>query len=178
MKRFTAVVLLLTLLISLCGCGEQNTVLGYVRVCAQGLESSWKNPEVYVMKYTSRRALSDEVLDTELYDEIPTRGYAILFHSYVSGDPFADSYGFFLDMDGNIQCTIDYEESDKLFDKYYSSFSPYNTAAGEMAVMHLKNCNYLSGMINYAGEHCEELTSKLQENVWYSLSEKLIDKLH
>ena len=178
MKKFLTALICIALMLSLCACGESSRVLKYAEDCLEGIEMNSRLQEVYVMKYTSRKALADTVLDTDMYMEIPERGYAVIYHAYVTGgEPFSDTYAFFLRENGRVALPFDYEESNDLYKKYYSQFSPYNIAAGEMALMHLSNCNYISGMVNYAGESDEELKAKLEPNVWYSLSEKQIKKI-
>ena len=83
-----------------------------------------------------------------------------------------DSYACFLDTDGNLAFSFDYEENYLLYEKHYSNFSVYNITAGELAVEYLSNCNYISGMINNADGNV--LQRDLDNNVWYSFSQKQI----
>jgi len=157
--------------------GETYDALLYAEACFEEIGSGEQPDNVYVMEYTSRGELTDIVLGTEMYTDIPEWGYAILIHSYVSGDAFSESYACFLNSDGELEVFFDYEESEALFELHYGSFSPYDIESGELAVMYLENCNYISHMINYAGDYCEELGSEFEKNVWYSLNEDQIKRI-
>lgn len=127
---------------------------------------------IYVMRYSSRLELTGEVLETDMYQEIPSSGYAILFHSY--GNPaFCDSYACFLDRDGELVFVFDYEENHLLYEVNYAQFSVSNIAAGERAVEYLTNCNYISGMINDASD--EEYKGKMKQNTWYAFSDEQVE---
>ncbi len=172
-KTVVWILCLLTLFLS--ACGNRSVGLTYAEKCMERLDlDSSDVDEVYIMHYTSRTRLSDEVLDTDMYQEIPDSGYVVLLHSY--GTPaFYDSYACFLNENGRIVFTFDYEENDRLFEKYYSNFSVSNVSAGERALEYLKNCNYISHMINNAGN--AQLKGDMEKNVWYALSDKQIRKL-
>lgn len=174
MKKTAAIILcLLTLFLS--ACGKQSVGLNCAEICMErlGLSSNGVD-EVYIMHYTARTKLSDEVLDTSMYQKIPDSGYVVLLHSYTT-PAFYDSYACFLNETGRIVFTFDYEENDRLYEKYYSSFSPSNVGAGETALEYLKNCNYISHMINQAGN--TPLKGEMEKNVWYALSPEQIRKL-
>ena len=164
---------LLTLFLS--ACSSQSVGLTYAENCLDrlGLDSDDVD-EVYIMHYTSRMRLGDDVLDVPMYQEIPDSGYVVLLHSYCS-PAFYDSYACFLNENGKIVFTFDYEENDKLFEKYYSKFSPSNVSAGEKALEYLENCNFIAHMINSAGEN--QLKDKMEKNLWYALTDKQIRKL-
>ena len=174
MKRVIACGLLMAMLLSLCGCSllkpkiERYAKEGWEQIGDRDAEPE----EIYVIQYTSRKKLSDEVLDTEMYDDIPERGYAVLYHSYAR-DPFSDSYACFFDDEGELEFVFDYEENDLLFEKYYEDFSIYNIGSGEKALEYITNCNYISGMINYASDG-EDFTSNMEKNIWYALSDAQI----
>lgn len=174
MKKGMALLLLFAITVSLCACGlgrskaERYAKEGWERVGERDIELD----DVYVMQYTSRRNLSDEVLDTDMYFEIPETGYAVLYHSYAI-PAFSDSYACFFNERGDIVFTFDYEEYDELYEEYYADFSLYNTKAGEKALEYLMDCNYISHMINYANDS-EEYSGNMEKNVWYTLDEKQI----
>ena len=182
MRRILPLFACLALLFSLCACGKSentgnNKLLRYVEECWEDAGSGDAPEEVYIIRYTSRRNLSGEVLDTDMYEKLPEQGYAILFHTHVAGDPFSASYACFLDKDGDLVFSFDYKESHDLYEKYYSQFSIYNTVAGEKAIMYLSNCNYIAHMINHANDHCEKLKSTISKNTWYSLSDAQIRRI-
>jgi hypothetical protein len=173
MKRGVILVLLAALLLSLCGCGllrsraERCARDGWERAG----EADVRLDEVYVMHYSSRRKLSDDVLDTPMYQKLPENGYAVLYHS--RSRQFMDSYACFFDDGGKLVFTFDYEEYHDLYEEYYEDFSIYNIEAGEKAVEYLTNCNYISGMINDAADG-KEFTSNMEKNIWYALSDAQI----
>lgn len=166
--------LLCLLTIFFCACTPQSELLS----CAwEGWdavgEADIDLDEVYVIRYTSRRRLSDEVLDTSMYSQLPTSGYAVLYHS--RGSTFMDSYACFFDTEEELVFSFDYEENHELYERYYASFSPYNVEAGEKALEYLKNCNYIAHMINNADP--EDYTSRPEDNVWYELTDGQIRRL-
>ena len=178
MKKAIIWLVCIFLLFTFCACGAQNDAQRYAKKCWDLIGSnSIEVDKIYFMKYTSRAHLSDEVLDTSMYEELPKQGYVILFHSFNApyGKRFWDSYACFLDANGNIVFTFDYEENDKLYEKYYSQFSPTNISAGEKALVYLKNCVYISGMINDANSG-EDLQGTIEKNTWYSFSNKQIER--
>lgn len=174
MKKGIALFLLLAVAVSLCACSlgrskaERCAKEGWERIGEDDIELD----QVYVMQYTSRRNLSDQVLDTDMYFQIPETGYAVLYHSYEI-PAFSDSYACFFDTKGNVAFTFDYEEYDQLYEEYYADFSVYNIEAGEKAVEYLTDCNYISHMINYAGTG-EEYSGSMEKNVWYAMDDKQI----
>lgn len=166
--------LLFLLTIFFYACTAQPVMLACAREGWQTVgEADLRLDEVYVIRYSSRRNLSDEVLDTGMYDRLPTSGYAVLYHS--RGSTFMDSYACFFNTEGELEFSFDYEENHDLYERYYARFSPYNVEAGEKALEYLKNCNYIAHMINNADP--EEYTSRPEDNVWYELTDGQIDKL-
>lgn len=166
--------LLCMLTIFFCACTTQSVLLTCAREGWDTIGDADEGPdEVYVIRYSSRRNLSDEVLDTSMYDRLPTSGYAVLYHSY--GSTFMDSYACFFDAEGELVLSFDYEENHELYERYYASFSPYNVEAGEKALEYLKNCNYIAHMINNADP--EAYTDHPVDNIWYELTDGQIDKL-
>ena len=171
MKRWLALFLAALMLLPLCACGGQKDVCKEARTCWRTVGSDEISLErVYVIQYTSRLHLTGDVLDNPMYQEIPERGTAILFHAHRTKNPFHDSYACFLDERGKLVFTFDYEENYKLYEKHYENFSRYNVAAGEKAVEYLENCNYIAGMINDADG--EPLGGKMAKNTWYELSDQ------
>lgn len=179
MRKITAMLLCVILLLSLSGCSAQGKMQRYAKACWEDVGSPGITPdEVYVMQYTSRSKLSDKVPETDIYEEIPSRGYAILFHSYraKAGEPFFDSFACFLNEDGRLVFSFDYEENHDLYEANYGGFSINNIQAGERALEYLQNCNYIANMINYAA-NCEPLELQMEKNIWYEFSEEQIEKI-
>lgn len=171
MKKAFAI--LLCLLILLSGCSRRTLIEGYAQNCWHQIGPADADiDEIFVIRYTSRTELCDDVLDTPMYQKIPERGYAVLFHSY--GSPsFHDSYACFLDTEGKLAFCFDYEENHRLYEAYYEQFSIFDIGSGELAVEYLTNCNYIAGMINDADG--EDYRGKLEKNVWYALSDDQIE---
>ena len=160
------------LLILLSGCSRRTLIEGYAQNCWHQIGPVDADiDEIFVIRYTSRTELCDEVLDTPMYQKIPERGYAVLFHSY--GSSFYDSYACFLDTEGKLAFSFDYEENHRLYEAYYEQFSIFDIGSGELAVEYLTNCNYIAGMINDADG--EDYRGKLEKNVWYALSDDQIE---
>lgn len=167
MKKAIVVLLCLCMLL-LCGCSRQSLIEQSARACWDQIGPTDVDiDEIFVICYTSRLELCDEVLDTPMYQKIPERGYAVLFHSY--GSSFYDSYACFLDTEGKLIFSFDYEENHRLYEAYYEQFSIFDISSGELAVEYLTNCNYIAGMINDADG--EDYRGKLEKDIWYSLTE-------
>lgn len=172
-KRFLLIIAIVVTL-ALCACGASSEVQQYARSCWRAVGSDDVSLDrVSVMRYTSRLHLNGEVLDSPMYEEIPDRGYAILFRAY--GDPHAGMYACFLDERGKLIFSFNYEENYKLYEKYYSKFSIHNIEAGEKAVEYLGNCNYIHSMFNDAAG--DTLSGAPEKNVWYVLPEEQVDRI-
>lgn len=179
MKRTVAILLCVLMALSLCACGASGRAMRYIAECWEDIDRVGIDvDEIYFMEYTSRSHLSDEVTEASVYDDIPRKGYAVLFHSYNAegGGAFMDSYAFFLDDEGDLELCFDYEENELLYERYFERFSPYDLASGEKALEYLTSCNYISGMINYAHDG-DPMKGALEKNVWYVLSDKQIEKI-
>ena len=178
MKRLIAVLLCIVLVLCLSACSFlRPKLMSNAQTAWEAVDSGNVDSEcVYVMQYTSRSQLTSENQDAPLYSEIPSRGYVVLFHTYTF-PAFHESYACFLDEDGEVELTFDYEESYELHEYYYSQFSLFNIQAGEIALEYISNCNFISSMINSAHDVCEELKfpGRHKKNVWYLLSENQIE---
>lgn len=174
MRRVRIIVIGL-LMIMLCSCGIVSEAERYVARCWDVIGTEELDVDkIYVMQYTSRLELTGEVLDTDMYLELPERGYVVLFHSYCS-PAFYDSYACFFNQKGKLVYVFDYEENDRLFEKYYENFSNYNVKNGVIALEYISNCNYIAEMINDADDN--EYKGKIRKNMWYSFSDKQIEKI-
>lgn len=172
MKKTLAIFMVILLTLSLTACLGRSKVERYAKAGWEATGSAGASiDKIFVMHYTSRRCLSGEVLDTPMYSQMPSNGYAVLYYSMGSG--FSDCYACFFDQDGKLALSFDYEENEKLFDLYYGSFSIYNTESGEKALEYLKNCNYISAMMNDAYDVAVE--DKLEKDVWFSFSEETVE---
>ena len=174
MKKVFNLFLCVVLFVGLSGCGKEQTILRYTEQCLNGIEVDSNFQQVYVMEYTLKKELADQVLTTDMYDSIPGQGIAVLYHPISSGH---GDYVFFFDSNGKLVFSFDYEESYALYEENYRKFSPNNIRSGEIALMHLENCNYISGMRRYAHDSCEELKSKVEKNTWYELNDKQLAKI-
>ena len=172
-KTFLAFVCMVMLLFS--GCGKSYDVQYYVKECWEKISSADELVDIVcVNKYTSRLNITGEVSDSPMYSKIPERGYAVVFHRILAEEVLWGTYACFLDEDGKVICSYSYEEQDKLFDMYYSQYSIYNIEAGERALEHIGNCNFISTMLKH-GRKGELLQGEPENNVWYSLSEEDMD---
>lgn len=178
MRRIIALVLCIILTLSMTSCAALGKPVRYAGKCWDDIGSSAIEVDyIYFMEYTSRTYLSDDVLETSMYNDIPQRGYVVLFgSSYSKEGAFMDSYACFLNTDGELEFYFDFEENYRLYEKHYANFSPHNVSAGEKALEYLMNCNYISGMINYAYDG-KSLKSTHEKNVWYSLSELQVKQI-
>ena len=172
-KTFLAFVCMVMLLLS--ACSKSYDVPYYVKVCWNEISSADDLFDIVcVNKYTSRLNITGEVSDSPMYSEIPERGYAVVFYRIHAEEPFWGSYACFLNEEGELICSYSYEEQDKLFDMYYSKYSIYNIEAGERALEHIGNCNFITTMVN-CGRKGEFLQGEPDNNLWYSLSEEDMD---
>ena len=165
-KRLILIVCILALLLT--GCQvldllrsqpERTVKAGWETVGESGDDLT----RVYFMRYSSPKNLALELRTSDLYEQIPSRGYAVL---YDGRHGFDDSYACFFDSDGHLEVTFDYEESSRLADIYYED------GAYAKALHHLENCNFIGGMINDAHDVCVEgLPGNPEKNTWYRLSD-------
>lgn len=174
MKRFAVLLLCILLAFSLCACKTSSKPMQYARKSWNAIGSAGMEvDEIYFMEYTSRTHLSDDVLETELYDQLPQRGYAILFDTTF---PNKERYACFFNDRGELVLTFDYAENYRLYEKHYDNFSIYNIGSGEKAVEYLSNCNYISGMILFAHDG-QDLSGTCEKNIWYRLSDKQVKSI-
>jgi len=174
MKRCFVLFLCIVMLFSACACGARTDAENYARSAWVSLKAADLSPEkIFVKHYTSREALSEEELDTDMYDAIPESGYAILFHADATPN-YYNSYAAFLDEAGNVKHVLDYEQEDAQFNIHYREFLAYDTKAGELALACISNCDYVEGLIDTALAEAASYQQDMQADTWYSFSEKQI----
>jgi hypothetical protein len=175
MKRFAALLLCIALIVTLSACGMKNDALQYVKECWKEIDcDEGDGYAAYIMKYTSREYLNDDVLETPMYDDIPKRGYAIVMKVYPSSNLFV---GFFTD-NGELVLLFDHKDNEKLSEecwRRFTRFDDFQAAEKHFEISH--NCNYIY-RIWLDAMTCEENVPRgaLEENIWYCLSEKQLKK--
>lgn len=174
MKRIVIFLLCLSLSLSLCACAGQNPALEYAAECWEEMDANQDEMyKIYIMEYTSKAQLGGEMESVSFWGDIPQRGYVVIFYD------IWEKYVGFLSDDGDVELLFDYQENRELSEELWRKFTGYNDLwSGERSNQILHDCNCVSDLINDAYESDENpLGGKLEENVWYSLSQRQIEKV-
>ena len=182
MKKSLLALLLILSLLLFASCGMFRSEEEKMISAAWESTGATHDPQwVYTMHYTNRSELSDKTLDSSLFRRIPTSGYAVIFSQDESTYGFYGMHTVFLNETGGVLYTFDYSDHYDLYERTNPSYySIYNVSQINQATGYLKECNYFSGMQNFAHDDSkstrgEELCQRT--NVWYSLTEKQIKSL-
>ena len=132
--------------------------------------------DVYMMRYTSREHLSDEELETSMYYQLPSSGYAVIYAAPDDMAGFNGQHTVFLNDEGEVLFHFDYSRQYQLYAAVpIYSVSIYNTEPLDRATRYLTECNYFAGMKNHAYrisyQHRGERLCG-EANVWYMLDEE------
>ena len=185
MKNYLVIVLSVILSVSICGCAisrPKMEILAEKSWEAYGESTVPKN--VFVINYSDRDKLSDEDIEEGLLkttiESIPESGICILFGAPEGGYGFDGLHAIFYNNDEQFAFEFDYRARylDYLDEDVKQSYSSiYDTTHIHNAIDYLNECNWFSGMYNYANgssfdSNRREITDSLDKNKWYSFSEK------
>ena len=173
MKRMLRILACIFLVCSLCACSERNKALEYIE---EAWEETNADPDdvhsVYFIEYTSGKRLGDELDTVSFYDDIPKRGYAVIFRG-------VEDHVCFLSGDGEVEYVYDCQESKERREQLWRSFTRYDDfQAGEQSLrMHHDYICICSMIVDVGIDDENLLKGRLDVHVWYSLSRKQMEKI-
>lgn len=167
------ILLLMLVAMMLTACGQSSKYVSLAQKAAEVVGEGLDYDYVLGIKYTKKSVLNPNAnLEyVNIYDEIPGSGYVFLFDT-IKGKAFDNYVACFLNSDGDVKYSFSYADTHASYERFMSRFSVYDLDSGEKALSYLSDCNYMSGMLNYARDEVDENGGENHDNnSWFTFSE-------
>ena len=171
------IIVLMVITISTCGCssifGNKNVDLA--KTAWATINSSKRNEDVFIIRYTYHGCLSSKEITDTLFREIPTRGICVLFCGL---SDFKTLKAVFFDEEGKtLLYTFDYQR------RYYLHANEGSKLNYSGAASYLADCNYFAQVFLDAykktdtDKKFQSVPSNIESNTWYRYSDKQAEKI-
>ena len=181
-KRILALLMVLTMVLLLCACGDADQVLQQTETALLFHDASRHISNIYVIRYTSRLFLTDSELaeNPEVYSQIPSSGTAVVIAGSVR---LYDCEIYFFDANGNLALAEDVKALEAASDQAYRACSANPTWSG---LAKYEKASDLSGYFMTIGTNAycgavsrgkEGVPARMESDIWYALSSKQMEKV-